>query len=450
MITTHSDPKPKTMDILIVGAGIAGTALASFLLLAQLKSPSELRFHITLLERAPSIQGYGQNIDIRGPGKELLQKLDVDDEVRAATTGEEGAKFVDSAGKIWASFGVDKSGEIETPTGEIEILRGRLSQILFKRCSGLSVQIKKMGGDVVEFVLGDSIDEIQQQDEAVTEIKGGIESNVRVHFAKRQQWRTFDIVVGADGLQSRTRVLAWAMPKDEANADQPPSDKEESTTEGGLRQRGPCKDASDAATSEHTTQQRESGNIDQSALHPSFESTLQTNADPHLRPLGVYNAFFSIPASLLSSSEDQPSKIENVAESANSHDNVNDGWRRWYHAPGRKSVMLRPSDDSSRLTVLMIVLDQDHKDPRLNSAATVKANRKTAVSEQKQLMSEYFQDAGWECAKLVEGMQAADDFYYDIVAQVKMEQWSNGRVCLLGDAAYVYRPFPVNYLLASE
>jgi 2-polyprenyl-6-methoxyphenol hydroxylase-like FAD-dependent oxidoreductase len=31
-------------------------------------------------------------------------------------------------------------------------------------------------------------------------------------------------------------------------------------------------------------------------------------------------------------------------------------------------------------------------------------------------------------------MYATDDFYYDLVAQVKMDKWSKGRVVLLGDA----------------
>ena len=39
MAAIRSDSATKTMEILIVGTGIAGTALASFLLLAQLKQP---------------------------------------------------------------------------------------------------------------------------------------------------------------------------------------------------------------------------------------------------------------------------------------------------------------------------------------------------------------------------------------------------------------------------
>jgi hypothetical protein len=34
--------------------------------------------------------------------------------------------------------------------------------------------------------------------------------------------------------------------------------------------------------------------------------------------------------------------------------------------------------------------------------------------------------------------KATDDFYYDMLAQVKMDKWSKGRVVLLGDAGQVH------------
>ena len=37
-------------------------------------------------------------------------------------------------------------------------------------------------------------------------------------------------------------------------------------------------------------------------------------------------------------------------------------------------------------------------------------------------------------------MHAADDFYYDMIAQVKLDRWSRGRVVLLGDAGYCASP----------
>jgi hypothetical protein len=49
-------------------------------------------------------------------------------------------------------------------------------------------------------------------------------------------------------------------------------------------------------------------------------------------------------------------------------------------------------------------------------------------------LGEYFQNAGWESERIVTEMNAADDFYYDVLAQIKMDGWSKGKVVLLGDA----------------
>jgi len=49
-------------------------------------------------------------------------------------------------------------------------------------------------------------------------------------------------------------------------------------------------------------------------------------------------------------------------------------------------------------------------------------------------MREHFEDVGWESKRVIREMMATDDFYYDAVAQVKMETWSKGRVVLVGDA----------------
>jgi 2-polyprenyl-6-methoxyphenol hydroxylase-like FAD-dependent oxidoreductase len=438
MAATQSNTYARAIDILIVGTGIAGTALASFLLLAQIKQ-AELAFRITVLERSPSIQGHGQNIDIRGPGKHILKKLGIDDDVKGATTGEKGARFVDSAGKAWASFGVDESGEIETPTGEIEILRGRLAQILFKRCRTLSEQVEQAGGTGVEFMFGESVEEIQQQARSEQEPgMTGDESKVRVRFRKSQTWRAFDVVVGADGLQSRTRALAWGIEQNKSDENSGGhSSKQAASSEEDLRRRKPFSNGVVEPISHLPRPSCPEPSPDDTPALASAVKDLQANADPFLKPLGVYAAFYSIPASLFANSDGDSSVADFKAANANDHLGYNDGWRRWYHAPGRRSVMLRPSDDKSRLTVLMIVLDVKHRDSRLHSVATVRSDRHRTVLEQKKLMREYFEDAGWECARLADGMDAADDFYYDLVAQVKMDKWSNGRVCLLGDAAYV-------------
>jgi hypothetical protein len=47
---------------------------------------------------------------------------------------------------------------------------------------------------------------------------------------------------------------------------------------------------------------------------------------------------------------------------------------------------------------------------------------------------------GWVAPELVAAMHTADDFYLDLVAQVRMDRWTAGRVALVGDAGYAPCP----------
>src|SRR5262249_50411481 len=46
----------------------------------------------------------------------------------------------------------------------------------------------------------------------------------------------------------------------------------------------------------------------------------------------------------------------------------------------------------------------------------------------------------WEVPRLLEMMPAASDWYFDKAAQIAMPRWSQGRVVLVGDAAYCASP----------
>lgn len=48
---------------------------------------------------------------------------------------------------------------------------------------------------------------------------------------------------------------------------------------------------------------------------------------------------------------------------------------------------------------------------------------------------------GWETPRFLDAMEAAPDFYQGLIAQVKMDRWSSGRVALVGDAAYCPSPY---------
>ncbi len=56
---------------------------------------------------------------------------------------------------------------------------------------------------------------------------------------------------------------------------------------------------------------------------------------------------------------------------------------------------------------------------------------------QKELLRKRFAASGWECARILEHLDDTTDFYFDRVSQIRIEaqQWSRGRVVLLGDAA---------------
>ncbi|AFM18520.1 2-polyprenyl-6-methoxyphenol hydroxylase-like oxidoreductase [Mycolicibacterium chubuense NBB4] len=46
-----------------------------------------------------------------------------------------------------------------------------------------------------------------------------------------------------------------------------------------------------------------------------------------------------------------------------------------------------------------------------------------------------FDDAGWECRQILAAADDVEDLYFDVVSQIKMASWSDGRVVLVGDAA---------------
>jgi 2-polyprenyl-6-methoxyphenol hydroxylase-like FAD-dependent oxidoreductase len=114
-----------TKHIIVSGAGIAGTALAHELAARGVRA--------TVLERFPEHRSEGQNVDIRGAAREVIQRMGVDTAVRAAGTTEIGTRFVRADGSTVAAFPVAQQGGADGPTAELEILRSELSRILFER-----------------------------------------------------------------------------------------------------------------------------------------------------------------------------------------------------------------------------------------------------------------------------------------------------------------------------
>jgi 2-polyprenyl-6-methoxyphenol hydroxylase-like FAD-dependent oxidoreductase len=164
-------------SILISGASIAGPALAYWL--------NAQGWQTTVVERFAELRDDGQNIDVRGAGREVARRMGIEDAIRAASTGETGTEFVDADGRAVARFAAGRS-DSGGATAELEIVRGQLSRIIVERTR-----------DDTEYVFGDQIVGLDEDADGVT-----------VTFADGLA-RTFDVVAVAEGLRSRTRSLVF-------------------------------------------------------------------------------------------------------------------------------------------------------------------------------------------------------------------------------------------------
>lgn len=164
--------------VLISGASIAGPALAYWL--------RRYGFRPTVVERAPRPRGGGQAVDIRGTAREVVERMGLMDAVRRAHTGVRGMAYVDRHDRVLARMDPDAFGDSGGAIADLEILRGDLVRILHEATR-----------DGVEYVFDDSIASLRQDD-------GGVD----VTF-ERSGSRRFDLVVGADGLHSNVRRLAF-------------------------------------------------------------------------------------------------------------------------------------------------------------------------------------------------------------------------------------------------
>lgn len=141
------------LKVLICGGGIAGNALAFWL--------TKSKHDVTIVERYPDLRVTGLQVDLRGPGIEVLKRMGLDQKFRARAAKEEGMRVVSSSGGEWAYFPANKSGEGQQSfTSDYEIMRGDLTRLLHdasnaKILFGTSIQNYVDKGDSVEVVFSD-------------------------------------------------------------------------------------------------------------------------------------------------------------------------------------------------------------------------------------------------------------------------------------------------------
>ncbi|MFB8392599.1 FAD-dependent monooxygenase [Streptomyces yangpuensis] len=159
--------------VLISGASIAGPSLAYWL--------SRYGYAVTVVEKAPELREGGFAVDFRGDAhRTVLERMGMWEEIHRRQTHMGVQSFVDEAGAEQVSV------PAEFMSGDVEIFRGELSKILYERTR-----------NSVEYIFGDSITSLEETAD-----------EVRVTF-ERTAPRSYDLVVGADGLHSHVRRLAF-------------------------------------------------------------------------------------------------------------------------------------------------------------------------------------------------------------------------------------------------
>ena len=289
------------MTVLISGIGIAGPTLAYWLSVYRIKS--------TLVECAPQLRTGGFVIDFWGSGFDVAERMGLLADIRRDGYDIKELRLVNARGRRVGGFDVDIF-RAAAHGRYVSIPRGDLAKIIYRKIDGRS-----------ETIFGESITGIQQQADGV-----------QVTFEHAAP-RRFDIVVGADGLHSTVRKLAF-------------------------------------------------GN------ETRFEKFLGYS-------VAAFEAAGYRP------------RDEDVYVSCS--------------VPGRQ--VGRASLRNDRTLFLFVFAD---------APGAVPGDRQS----QKTMLRSLYGELGWECPQILAAMESCSELYYDRVSQIRMDTWSQGRVVLVGDAAF--------------
>ncbi|WP_433225197.1 FAD-dependent monooxygenase [Actinomadura formosensis] len=286
--------------ILISGASIAGLTLAHWL--------ARHGFRPTIVERAPELRAGGNGVDVRDDAVTVVERMGLMARVRELATDVRGMKFVDAADRAVARI------DTRDP-GSVEIMRGDLVALL------------REATEDAEILFGDSIRALEQDDDEVT-----------VTF-EHAPARRFDLVIGADGMHSNVRRLAFG---------------------------------------------------------------------PEERFVAFKDHYFAFADADAALGEDR--------------------WVTMFNTPGKMTGIYRSGNHAQAKAYFMFRsqrLEVDHRD----------------VAAHKRLVAEQFADHPWAPTRgLLDAALADPDFYFDSLGQVQMDSWSNGRIALVGDAAWCASP----------
>jgi 2-polyprenyl-6-methoxyphenol hydroxylase-like FAD-dependent oxidoreductase len=165
------------MRVAIKGAGIAGPTVAYWL--------REAGHDVLLIEEAAALRTGGYVIDFWGLGYDIAERMGLLPRIKELGYQVREVRFVDEYGHKVGGFSADVFGRLTS---------GRFTSL---RRSDLSAAIYGALDGAVETLSGNSIAGIEEQ-----------RDNVRIRF-DRAPSRDVGLVIGADGLHSRVRQIAF-------------------------------------------------------------------------------------------------------------------------------------------------------------------------------------------------------------------------------------------------
>ncbi len=165
------------MRIVINGIGVAGPALGYWL--------SRSGHEVLLVEEAPQLRVGGYIIDFWGTGYDIAERMGLIGDIRALGYQVREVRFVDRKGRTRGGFDVDVFRRM-TNDRFTSVGRSDVSTTIYDAIDGK-----------VETIFGDSVAQIEDTAQ-----------HVRVCFDHAAE-REVDLVIGADGLHSRVRRLAF-------------------------------------------------------------------------------------------------------------------------------------------------------------------------------------------------------------------------------------------------